>query len=120
MPIDRYTRVVLTVIAGALVYLCLVLTPWPVASAQNAQRPGEPTGPGEMVIVGWRVPSGQAIPVEVSNEVRVQGDVRVSQGHALPLRVLLAGWEENGQPFQPGAHTPLTTDEGLPVTTTGQ
>ena len=43
---DRFTKIVLTVIATALVYLCVVLTPLPSAHAQTAARPGDPTGPG--------------------------------------------------------------------------
>ena len=41
---DRYTKTVLTVIAGALIYLCVVMTAFPAAQAQSSARPGEPTG----------------------------------------------------------------------------
>ena len=42
--IDRYTKAALTLIATALVYLCVVLTPLPGVQAQGGtQRPGEPT-----------------------------------------------------------------------------
>ena len=51
MRVDLYTRMVLTAIAAALLYLCIILTPLPVASAQTAQRPGMPTGPAEVVIL---------------------------------------------------------------------
>jgi hypothetical protein len=49
MTSDRYLKAVLTVIAACLVYLCLVSTPWPVASA--AAPALEPT---EVVIVGYK------------------------------------------------------------------
>ena len=99
---DWYLRSVLTVIAAALVYLCLVLTPWPRVSAQTAARPGDPTGPGEMVIVGWRVPDDAAIPVQIRGraEVTVAGEVHVSgrvSTEPVPntsTRVVLAGWED--------------------------
>ena len=117
MAAERYTRGVLTVIAAALVYLCLVLTPWPIASAQNAQRPGDPTGPAEVVVVGWRMPAGQAMPVDVRNTVTVSGQVRLNPGNGneLPLRVLVSGWEDNGIPFKRGAHQSLTPTQGLPI-----
>ncbi len=51
---DRYTKTVLTVIAGALIYLCVVMTAFPAAQAQSSARPGEPTGPQDVVVVGWR------------------------------------------------------------------
>ena len=52
--IDRYTKIVLTVIAGALIYQCILMTAFPAVQAQT-QRPGEFTGkPVETVIVGWR------------------------------------------------------------------
>src|SRR3712207_7252960 len=38
MTTDSYVRVVLTVIAVALVYLCVILTPIPRASAQEPGR----------------------------------------------------------------------------------
>ena len=101
---DWYLRSVLTVIAAALVYLCLVLTPWTRVSAQTAARPGDPTGPAEMVIVGWRLPNGAALPVQIQGrtEVAVAGEVRVA-GRVLAepvpntsTRVVLAGWEDAG------------------------
>ena len=99
---DGYLRFVLTVIAAALVYLCVVLTPWPRVAAQTAMRPGDPTGPAEMVIVGWRLPNNAALPVQVRGrtEVAVAGEVRVSGRVATEpvpetsTRVVLAGWED--------------------------
>ncbi|MGE3277733.1 MAG: hypothetical protein AB7O67_21670 [Vicinamibacterales bacterium] len=92
MATDSYVRGVLTVIAAALVYLCVVLTPWPAVQAQTAQRPGESTGPAEVVIVGWR---GAAMPIETRRPLQVQGTVQVEQDQirSTPLRVVLSGWE---------------------------
>ena len=112
MKVDAYLRGVFTVIAGALVSLCVVLTPWPTASAQTALRPGDPTGPGEMVIVGVRqgvtLPVQVQGPVTVGNELRVTGDVKVSgrvQTEQVPRtlsRVVLTGWEDGGPGDAPG------------------
>ena len=129
MSIDAYLRGVLTVIAGALVYLCVVLTPLPAVSAQTALRPGDPTGPGEMVIVGVRLPEGAGLPVQVQGpvaiggEVRVTGDVKVTgtvQTEQVPRttqRVVLAGWEENGSTTTAGRFLPWDqpTNQALPV-----
>jgi hypothetical protein len=108
---DLYLRSVLTVIAAALVYLCVVLTPMPAARAQQpargALRPGDSTGPGEMVIVGLRLDPGESLPVQVRAPVTVTGDVRVSgrvqteQADGQVDRMVLAGWEDVGR--QPGA-----------------
>ena len=68
---DRYIKTVLTVIAGALIYLCIVVTPLPGLSAQmTPQRPGESSGPPDVVIVGWRT-AESGFPVAVINPVRV-------------------------------------------------
>ena len=113
MKADLYLRGVLTVIAGALVYLCVILSPLPAISAQTAQRPGDPTGPAEMVIVGVR--QGVALPVQmqgpvmVSNEVRVTGEVKVTgrvqteQAPRTLSRVVLTGWEDGGAGDAPGS-----------------
>ncbi len=54
--IDRYTKIVLTVIAGALVYLCVVMTAFPAVQAQGTRKAGEMiTTPIEAVIVGWKL-----------------------------------------------------------------
>ena len=101
--IDRYTKTVLTLIAIALGYICVVLTPLPGVQAQSARRPGDPTGPGETVIVGWRVPEPIAIstprplPVNVVEPVRVAGKVTTEPADDKARRVVLVGWEENAQ-----------------------
>ena len=54
--IDRYSKIVLTVIAGALIYLCVVMTAFPAVQAQGTKRAGEMIAtPIEAVIVGWKL-----------------------------------------------------------------
>lgn len=129
MADDRYLRGVLTVIAGALVYLCVVMTPWPSASAQTPMRgtrtPGESTGPAEVVIVGWNVMPDTGLPVSViggvtvANDVAVKGRVETIQVPGTFDRVVLAGWEPDG-PASPGTYTSWSNSRasrtrGLPV-----
>jgi hypothetical protein len=85
---DRYTKTVLTVIAGALIYLCIVMTAFPAAQAQASARPGEPTGPQEVVVVGWRPTT--PVPIVALEPLRVI----TQQNTGTPDRVVLAGWEE--------------------------
>lgn len=99
---DRYTKTVLTLIAAALVYLCVVFTPMPTVQAQFTQRPGEPTGPVQVVIVGWRGAAGETVPVSspspltttVNGLVEVRGQVKTERANDRAERVVLAGWEE--------------------------
>ena len=103
---DRYTKLVLTVIAVALLYLCVVLTPLPAVHAQNTLRPGEPTGPVQAVIVGWRGAPGETIPVSALQPVpvaigdtvqikgTVTGTVTTERSSGVADRVMLVGWEE--------------------------
>lgn len=100
---DRYTRVVLTVIALCLVYLCVAdtLRGAPVAAqVYSTPRPGEQTGPLEVIVVGWQNLPREGLPVQV-----VGGSLRGTE----PLRVVLAGWEE-----QPSTLKGFSGD-GLPV-----
>jgi hypothetical protein len=106
---DRYTRVVLTVIAACLVYLCLVfsgvgtLVRAQEPAPQGAQRPGMLTGPAEVVIVGWRGAEA-GMPVSVRNVVTTTPAADGAQ------RILIAGWEDPKQGVKR-----LTQDGGLPV-----
>jgi hypothetical protein len=54
MHVDRYTRGVLTVIAGALLYICVMLSGAPI-SAQGLVAPKvlQQVKPQPVVIVGW-------------------------------------------------------------------
>jgi hypothetical protein len=109
--IDWYVRAVLTLIAAALVYLCVVLSPAPTAHAQagrvpGAATPGQPTGPGEMVIVGFRLPSGTpplavdvpgTVNARIAGEVQVAGRVETRQQPGATERVVLSAWETDGR-----------------------
>ncbi len=132
MPIDRYTRAILTIIALALVYLCVVLTPIPALHAQqSARRPGDPTGPGEVVIVGWRLPQGGSLPVQIAGtaavqvlgDVRVTGQVTTEQRENTADRVTIVGWQERATERSSGSFRAFEMENtqrprGLPVSET--
>lgn len=125
MGTDRGVRALLAVIAAALLYLCVVLTPLPALRGQQpTPRPGEPSGPVEVVLVGWRtdlaaLPVVMDAPVRVEGPVTVQGAVLAEPGSRL-ARVVLAGWEERAAPGVAGTFRPLTAGEaGLPVASAG-
>lgn len=129
MRIDTYSRCVLTVIALALIYLCAIMTPLPTAAAQGARTPGESTGPGEMVIVGFRLAPDAAMPIRVaaplpvtgdirvSNDVRVTGRVQTEQASGTSSRVVVTGWEEKGTRETPGAFVGVDSSQSraLPI-----
>jgi hypothetical protein len=131
--IDVYTRAVLTIIAIALVYLCVVFTPMPTVSAQRGLRPGDDTGPAQVVVVGWRstdVPAmniAGSVPLRVSGDVSVNGLVDTRLSPTAVARVVLTGWEESAPGPVQGQSTPSTfrplnsraqspTLRGVPVT----
>jgi hypothetical protein len=124
MGVDRYTRAVLTVIAGALVYICIALTPMPSVSAQRALRPGDDTGPGRVVIVGWEATTHvpvqlvDSITLKTTGDMRVVGTVQTQQAPRTLDRVVLAGWEERGAAGTPGGYRSLDPNAraGIPVT----
>ena len=121
--IDRYTKTVLTVIAGALLYLCIVWSVFPAAHAQSSLRPGEPTGPGQVVVVGWRVNEPlpvafqRPVPIVTMNEpLRITGTVATERSGGAADRVILAGWEEGATRERGTRMMPLSdTTAGLPV-----
>jgi hypothetical protein len=122
---DRYTKAVLTLIATALVYICVVLTPLPAVHAQFTQRPGEPTGPVQVVVVGWRAPQNETVPVSISRPVavtvnglvEVRGQVKTEKANDRAERVILTGWEEDVIIREnPGTMRVITAkNPGLPV-----
>jgi hypothetical protein len=130
MTTDRYLRLVLTVIAAALVYLCVILTPLPAVSAQTprivgGKTPGEYTGPAEVVIVDWRLPENASLPVNVTrgdvrvtNELSITGDVEVVQRPNNPLRTVLIGHEEGASATAAGRFSNISqgAGRGVPVT----
>jgi hypothetical protein len=131
MTTDREVKSLLVGIALALLYLCVVLTPWPAANAQSAWRPGEIVGPTEVVIVGWRTGSGVTVPVAVQNTVTaaVQGPVPVSgrvtteRSSGVADRVVIVGWENRADTARAGAFRAIEVGPdpalvpGLPTTT---
>jgi hypothetical protein len=110
---DRYTKIVLTVIAAALVYLCIVLTPLPAAQAQTTKRAGEMiTTPIEAVIVGWKAEG--SLPIYTPQPLRVQTERSTGEAD----RVVIVGWEENAGRDRTTALNPIISARGqsFPVT----
>ena len=105
---DRYTKTILTVIAGALIYLCVAMTAFPPVQAQSSARPGEPTGPQDVVVVGWRPTT--ALPIVAAEPLRVITEQRAG----IPDRVVLAGWEETNAQGSTARRFD-TGGDGLPV-----
>lgn len=114
--IDRYIRTVLAVIAAALIYLCVILTPLPPVSAQSPSRvPGVSSGPTEVVIVGigqhlastngLALPVSLASPVEItaSKPLAIAGAVTTERSSNRADRVVVVGWEEASARDRAGA-----------------
>ena len=120
---DRYTKVVLTVIASALVYLCIVVTAFPVTYAQQtAPVAGKSVGPDQVVIVGvtGSLPVNVQSPVPVVNgnqPLRITGNVATERSSNTADRVVLVGWEENStvEKPRPKSFHSLPYAAGLPV-----
>jgi hypothetical protein len=125
---DRYLKGVLTVIAGALIYLCVVLTPLPGVSAQtNSRRPGEPSGPTEVIVVGWRPPADAPVAVTFQQPISVTASTPLRVTAAEPLRitgrvtteqsgpddVVIVGWKDRNT--SPSANNLISSP--LPVKT---
>ncbi len=117
--IDRYTKTLLTVIAGTLLYIAAVVTPLPgVAAQQPSLRPGESSGPTEVVIVGWRPGGREPVPVTIqqSQPLRIEGNVNTERSTSqLADRVVIAGWEQDGVRNAPRGFRALTEVSRLPV-----
>jgi len=111
---DRYTKTVLTIIACALVYICIVITPLPSVGAQQQQasrRPGESTGPAEVVIVGWK----QNAPMQISTQEPLRVITERSSGNA--DRVVVVGYEDSGRREREGLFRTFDLKtSGIPVT----
>ena len=98
---DRYMKFVLTIIAGALLYLCIVMTPPPRVSAQTPSKtPGVLSGPMEVVVVGYQAPSPMPVAVSglvevtASNPLRITGQVSTAKSSERADRVIVVGWEK--------------------------
>ena len=126
--IDRYTKFILSVIAATLLYLAVIASPLPVTSAQTPSlRPGDSSGPTQVVIVGWRSAGEATVPVSIAHPVqvtapqplRITGAVTTerSQG-GLADRVVLVGWEPGAVRDKAARMLPLDDATGaLPVRT---
>jgi hypothetical protein len=112
---DNYTKTVLSVIAAALVYLCFVLTAFPTVEAQSSKRPGESTGPADVVIVGWKNPA--PLPIVTPEPIRVITE----RSSGMADRVVLVGWEQSSTAEKPGGARSFVAlpnasgDRALPV-----
>jgi hypothetical protein len=113
MTVDRYTKLVLTVIALCLVWLCAASTGWPVQAAQRTQGLSGPPQP--VVIVGWGTmdPKGSVsvmmtegrsgtvsdpnIPVKVMSLPMDPVAVRLEYTDAYPLPVGLTSTKRTGE-----------------------
>ena len=126
--IDPYTKFILSVIAGALLYLAAIVTPWPVTSAQTPTlRPGDPSGPTQVVIVGWRTAGDATVPVSIADPVqvtapqplRITGAVTTERSAGgVADRVVLVGWERGAVRDRTAPMLPLDDKIGaLPVRT---
>jgi hypothetical protein len=98
---DRYIKTMLTIIAGALLYLCIVMTPLAGVSAQTPSKtPGVSSGPMEVVVVGYNAQSPMPVAVSGLVEVtaatplRITGQVSTTKGSDRADRVILVGWEK--------------------------
>ena len=124
--IDRYTKIVLTLIACALVYLCVVFTPLPGIHAQQPTlRPGEPSGPLEVLVVGWKPLAGlNSFPVSIVHPVQVTatqplpivGAVTTERSSSIADRVVVVGWEQGAtREKSSGMHAISIKEPGIPV-----
>ena len=105
---DRYIKTMLTVIAGALLYLCIVMTPLPRASAQTPSKtPGVSSGPMEVIVVGYNAQSPMPVSVSglvdvtASNPLRITGQVTTAKNSERADRVILVGWEKRANRDKP-------------------
>jgi hypothetical protein len=112
--IDRYTKIVLTIIACALLYICAAITPLPSVAAQvvqSSKRPAEATGPAEVVIVGWK----QTAPMEVAAQEPLR--VITERSSDAADRVVLVGFEAESTAERPTPRSfrALPRAAGIPV-----
>ncbi len=87
---DRYSKFVLTVIAAALVYLCVVMTAFPAVNAQGTRKAGEMiTPPIEAVIVGWKLTE----PLQIATTRPLPVQTERSDRRTGRSCVVIVGWE---------------------------
>ena len=97
---DRYIKTMLTIIASALLYLCVMMTPLPRVSAQTPSKtPGVSSGPMEVVVVGYNAQAPMPVSVSglvevtASTPLRITGNVSTERSTDRADRVILVGWE---------------------------
>jgi len=107
---DRYTKIVLTVIAAALVYLCIVMTAFPAVEAQTTKRAGDMINePIRAVIVGWSV--AEPMPIVTPRPIQVQTERTAGTAD----RVIVVGWEENAARDKVMPMNPINSSRGISV-----
>jgi hypothetical protein len=123
--VDRYTKAVLTVIAGCLLWLCLMMSGRPVEAQQLAAVPADvlPQRAQPVVIVGWGEMSTQG---RIVLSLKRQPDGTTVTDTALPMRLpytaqnpMPVAIEAHGSPIPVAVNSPIklayTTDAPLPV-----
>ena len=96
-PIDRYTKTLLTIIAGALVYIAAMLSGERAQAQSNAGEVSRQ--PQRVVVVGWEAPLRQPLPVTIwstSEPLPVSVNGAPSQPWPVTLTGIRAGsdWDE--------------------------
>jgi hypothetical protein len=122
MPIDRYTKAVLTIIAGALLYIGAMLSGQPASAqdlASGAQRVGQPATPQPVIVVGWGTMrrDGQIVvdTVQDGRGIRVNAPLPVAvQATQRPLPVVV---QQGPRPL--AVTLGVTRQQPLPVEVTG-
>jgi hypothetical protein len=116
MPIDRYTKAVLTIIAAVLLYIAAMLSGQPASAQATAGR----VTPQPVVVVGWGTVRGDG-QIVVTTTREPDGVVRAAP---LPVAVQAAGQrplpvtiQQAGQPI--AVSLGVTPLRPLPVALTG-
>ena len=113
MTTDRYTKAVLTIIAGALIYIGAMLSGTPASAQIQGDAGLVSTRPQPVVIVGWQ--TMPPLPVAVEQQpLRVALDPSAPQQQ--PVAVTITGiragspWDE----IRAKVEQPLTRTPGVP------
>ena len=116
---DRYLKTMLTIIAGALLYLCIVMTPLPRVSAQTPSKtPGVSSGPLEVIVVGYTAQTPMPVSVSglvevtASTPLRITGQVSTAKSSERADRVILVGWEKRSNRDKGGSMEMLSDYKG--------
>ena len=116
---DRYIKTMLTIIASALLYLCIVMTPLPRVNAQTPSKtPGVSSGPMEVIVVGYDAQAPMPVAVSglvevtASNPLRITGHVTTAKSSERADRVILVGWEKRANREKAGPLEMLSDFKG--------